>query len=234
MMRRLTCLLAAGLCTSAWCEQQPIPIDGPTPPYTLPIEKPESKPVLPVVEPPPPRVPPPRTGQRVSLYSDDSFHSLTSDRINRRIGDLVTVLIYESASASSTADTGSARDATVGASVTKPSTGRLSVGLGTNNDFAGSGRTQREGRILAQLTVSVRAVLPNYDLMLAGEQLLEINGEKQIIRLEGRARPQDISELNTVISPRIADAKITFVGDGVVGDRQKPGWWQQLLGMFGL
>jgi flagellar L-ring protein precursor FlgH len=179
-------------------------------------------------------VAPPRTGQRLSLYADDSFQSLTSDRRIHRVGDLITVMIFESASASSTADTGSARDANVGMSVTRPNKGGVSAGLGTNNDFTGTGRTQREGKILAQLTVSVREVLPNQDLMLSGEQLLEINGEKQIIRLEGRARPRDISELNTVVSTRIADAKIAFIGDGVVGDRQKPGWWQQLLGVFGL
>jgi flagellar L-ring protein precursor FlgH len=122
----------------------------------------------------------------------------------------------------------------VGVNLTRPGQGGLSAGLGTNNDFTGTGRTQREGKILAQLTVAVREVLANQDLMLAGEQLLEINGEKQIIRLEGRARPRDISELNTVVSTRIADAKIAFIGDGVVGDRQRPGWWQKLLGTFGL
>ncbi|HSW06355.1 flagellar basal body L-ring protein FlgH [Aquabacterium sp.] len=170
---------------------------------------------------------------RESLYSESSFQSLTSDRRLHRVGDLVTVVIYETASASSTADTGANRDSSAGLSVSSHNIGSRSASLGTTSDFVSGGRTQRAGRLLAQLTVAVREIAPNQDLWVAGEQLLEINGEKQVIRLEGRVRPRDISELNTVQSTRVADARITFAGDGVLGDRQKPTWWQHLLGLFG-
>ncbi len=168
-----------------------------------------------------------------SLYSDSTFQSLTSDRRVHRVGDLVTVLIFENASASSSADTGAARDGSVGVNVTSPADLKR-FGVGANNDFNGMGRTQRAGKILAQLTVTVREITPNQDLLIAGEQLLEINGEKQVIRLEGRARPRDINEMNNVLSTRIADARISFIGDGVIADRQRPGWWQHVLGLFGL
>ncbi len=36
-------------------------------------------------------------------------------------------------------------------------------------------------------------------------------------------RPEDISSDNTVISTRIADAKIKYIGDGLLSDREKPG-----------
>lgn len=173
-------------------------------------------------------------GRRASLYAEGSFQALTSDRRQHRLGDLVTVMIYESASASSSADTGSGRDGNASITLNRPQRPSLSLGGGTNNDFNAAGRTQRTGRILAQLTVAVSEVLPNQDLLLLGEQQLEINGEKQVIRLEGRVRPRDISELNTVPSSRVAEAKITFVGDGVLGEKQRPSWWQKLITLFGV
>lgn len=172
--------------------------------------------------------------RRTSLFADGRFQALTADRRGFKVGDLVTVMIYENASASSSADTGASRDAGVGVTLTRPSRPTSSLSGSTTNDFTGAGRTQRSGRILAQLTVAVKEVLSNQDLILVGEQQLDINGERQMIRLEGRVRPKDINELNTVPSSRVAEAKITFMGDGVVGERQRPGWWQQFLTLFGL
>ncbi|WP_255420646.1 flagellar basal body L-ring protein FlgH [Paucibacter sp. KBW04] len=170
---------------------------------------------------------------RGSLYSESSYQALTSDRRGHKVGDLVTVIIFENASASSTADTGANRDSNVGLSISTP-TFNKSAGVGANSDFSGGGRTQRAGKVLGQLTVFVREVLANGDLFVSGEQSLEVNGERQVIKLEGHVRPKDITELNTVLSTRVADAKISFSGDGVLGDRQRPAWWQKLLGLFGV
>ena len=104
----------------------------------------------------------------------------------------------------------------------------------TTNDFDGRGSTQRSGRVLGQLTVTVRGVQPNGDLLLEGVQELEINGEKQTIKLDGRVRSQDITDANTVLSTRVADARISLVGDGVLAERQKPSWWHRLVTWFGL
>lgn len=173
------------------------------------------------------------TASAVSLYQEDQYRALTADRKARAVGDLVTVLIYENTSATTTADTNAGRSADVSASLKTPSRDRQ-VGLATNNDFEGRGSTQRSGRVLGQLTVTVRSVQPNGDLLLGGVQELEINGEKQTIKLEGRVRGQDINDTNTVLSTRVADAHISLVGDGVLADRQKPSWWHRLVTWFGL
>lgn len=168
-----------------------------------------------------------------TLYDPASFQSLTADRKARRVGDLVTVLIYENTSASTTADTSAGHDAALSAAAYAGSRDRR-AGLGTGNDFEGRGRTERSGRVLGQLTVTVQELAPNGDLLLAGAQELEINGEKQVIRLEGRVRGQDVSDANTVLSTRVADARISFAGDGVLAEHQKPSWWHRLLTLFGL
>lgn len=195
---------------------------------TVPVEA-ASAPTSPVA----PAGPAPRPRAHGSLFSDASFQSLTSDKRNFQVGEVLTVLVYEDASASTSADTGAGRNTNVGVGLSLPSRTKNGA-IAVNNDFDGTGRTQRAGRVLAQITVLVREVLPNGDLRIAGEQLLEVNGEKQTIRAEGRVRPRDVTEQNVVLSSRLAEAKLAFVGDGVLGDMQRPRWWQRLLGLFGI
>ena len=168
-----------------------------------------------------------------SLYQESGYQALASDRRARRVGDLLTVLVYETSSASSTANTTTGRDSKVGAGIdVGPSTHRASIA--TSNQLDGRGRTQREGRVLAQITIMVKGVAENGDLFVAGEQSLEINNERQQIKVEGRIRPQDVSEANTILSTRLADAKISYVGEGDLADRQRPSWWNRVLTWFGL
>lgn len=203
--------------------------------------EPDSPTVVPAAESPAavgaspvaPASPAARPPSRGSLYSDAQFQPLTSDRRRFQVGEVLTVLVYEEATATSSADTGANRDSQVGVGLSLPHRSR-NAALAVNNEFNGTGRTQRAGRVLAQITVLVREVLPNGDLRVGGEQLLEINGEKQTIRAEGRVRPRDVNEQNVVLSSRLAEAKLAFVGDGVLGDMQRPRWWQRLLNLFGL
>jgi flagellar L-ring protein FlgH len=173
----------------------------------------------------------------VDLYKEDQYRALVSDLKARRIGDSLTVLVVENASAAATADTNSKRktDAGVALEVDVGSTARSGdINLAFNNDFSGVARTQRAGKLLAQITVTVTGVEPNGDLRIAGERLLEVNSEQQLIRLEGRVRPQDIGENNTIVSQRIADAKIHYAGAGVIADGQQPGWFNRLLTWLGM
>lgn len=222
-MKRLFPVIAL-LAAPAWAGDYEPQLVEPAPPPAA-ASAPES-PVAPGGPAPRPRV-------RGSLYSDAQFQSLTADKRRFQVGEVLTVMVYEEASATTTADTGANRDSNVGLGLSLPSRTRQGA-LTVNNDYSGTGRTQRAGRVLAQITVLVREVLPNGDLRVAGEQLLEINGEKQTIRAEGRVRPRDVSEGNVVLSSRMAEAKLAFVGDGVLGDLQRPRWWQRLLSLFGL
>lgn len=168
-----------------------------------------------------------------NLFDEARYRPLTADRKAHAVGDALTVLIYENTTAAAAADTSAGHDAGIHLAVRTPSRGR-EAGLSLRNEFDGRGATQRSGRVLAQLTVIVREKLPNGDLVLAGTQTLEINNERQTIRIEGRVRPNDITESNTVLSTRVADARISLSGDGVVSENQRPSWWQRLLTLFNL
>lgn len=167
------------------------------------------------------------------IYKPGAYQSLTSDLRARRAGDLITVMVYENASASSTANTSAGREAGVALDV--QGTGKsYAAGINASNQTDGRGRTQREGKVLAQITVTIRGIGDNGDLFVAGEQLVEINNERQQIAIEGQVRPQDVSDTNTVLSTRIANARIRYSGQGDLADKQRPAWWQRFLTLFGV
>ncbi len=99
-----------------------------------------------------------------------------------------------------------------------------SVKGSAKSDFKGQGDTNREGSLVATLTARIVEVMPNGNLILAGRKELTINDEKQLLVLTGMVRPDDISSENVVLSSSLADAKVYYVGDGVIQDKQKPGW----------
>lgn len=168
-----------------------------------------------------------------SLYDEHSFRPLTADRKAREVGDVLTIQVVENAVAAANADTGTQRRNALSIDLQRPSRSALSAGLGVSGDFDGGGSTARAGKLLTQLTVSVREVLPNGDLVVAGEQQLLINEERQRLGISGRVRPQDISDGNVVLSTRVADADITYVGQGHLSERQRPAWWRRILDALG-
>lgn len=168
-----------------------------------------------------------------SLYDETTFQSLTADRRALKEGDSLTVLVVENSSASATANTTTEKTGGITAGLkgtTMSHQGSLTLG----ENFGGQGTVQRAGRVAATLTVTVKSVAPNQDLFVTGRQQILVNGEKQLIELSGRVRPIDISESNQVVSSRIADAHITYVGDGILAEKQKQGILSHILGWLGL
>ena len=169
-----------------------------------------------------------------SLYDAGNFRALAADHKAFRVGDVLTVQVLENSSASTSTDTASQRRNNLSANVQNPNTGfQLGGSIAVSGDFNGGGTTQRANRLLATLTVTVKEVLPGGDLRIAGEQLLTVNQERHKVTVEGRVRPQDVSTENVVLSTRLADARIDYVGDGDLSERQRRGWWRRLLDWMG-
>lgn len=136
--------------------------------------------------------------------------------------------MVENSSASATAGTTTDKNTDAAVRLTSPHR-RQGYSLGIDDSFDGNGKVARTGRLLAQLSVVVIGVEANGDLKVKGDQVLEFNGEKQTINLEGRVRPIDIGEGNTVTSNRVANAHITYVGDGVLAENQNKGWLTKFI-----
>lgn len=160
-----------------------------------------------------------------SLWSKAAVgNSLTGDHRAKSPGDILTIIIAEKAEANQKASSANKKDAGVSAG---PGVGWFSffpeVKVQGGDDLSASGTTTRGGTLNAKMTVLVRDVLANGNLLVEGVQSITVNREQQKIVLRGEVRPEDITRDNTVLSTFVANAEITYLGDGVVGDKQKPG-----------
>lgn len=170
--------------------------------------------------------------------------SMFSDRKARDVGDIVTVLISESATASKEASTSTDRTTSMSAAI--PNFFGLEnssifsgddpdidlnnlVNAEFGNDFDGSGSTTRKEDLVASLTTQVVGRYPNGQLKIRGGKEVMVNNEVQIIYLTGIIRPVDITAANTVSSEKILNARISYTGKGAISDKQKPGWAMRIL-----
>ncbi len=168
--------------------------------------------------------------------------SLTEDLKARRRGDIITIVISETASASKQANTGTSRDSSISAGA-PGLLGLENTGLFKNNfadlakilnastssSFKGAGSTSRQENLNATITARVIDVMANGNLLIEGRRNIKVNEEDQIIILEGTVRTRDIAQDNTVNSIYVADARISYSGRGIISDRQSPGWLMNIL-----
>ncbi len=159
--------------------------------------------------------------------ASSTYYSLLSDVRARNVGDVLTVTISESTSASSQAATKASKDESI--------SGFAGTGLFTRlfKDFAltannsrsanGSGQTTRSGTFNTTISVVVKEVLPNGVLKIEGSRLIQVNKETQKIGFTGLVRPEDIAGDNSVASSLIAQVELLYEGKGMVGDTQHPG-----------
>lgn len=173
--------------------------------------------------------------QAQKLFNEKTYRALAADRKALDVGDIITVQVFEQSSASTTTDTSTQRSNALAAGLTIANSGVQHGGsLSATGSFDGGGTTQRANKLLVTISVTVRQVLPNGDLVISGEQSLTVNKEQHKVALEGRVRPQDVAGDNTVLSTRLADTHIEYVGDGDLSDRATRAWWRHLLDILGL
>ncbi len=154
----------------------------------------------------------------------------------QKVGDLLTILISESSSATTQAKTNTKRDSKMNLTGTAnwgqadpEDVASLGISTGNKNDFKGEGTTDRSGNFQATVQAVVENVLENGTLYVRGKKTITINNEDQDVEITGFVRPDDIRINNTVISTVMADAKIRYLGDGVISDKQRAGWAARLV-----
>jgi flagellar L-ring protein FlgH len=176
-----------------------------------------------------------------SLWQASSVN-LTDDLKARRRGDIITIVISETASASKAANTGTSRDSSMSAGMPHllglENTGIIKnnfadlakiISASSNSSFKGAGSTSRQENLNATITARVIDVQANGNLMIEGRRNIKVNEEDQIIVLEGIVRGRDITPDNTVNSIYVADARISYSGRGIISDQQNPGWLMNIF-----
>lgn len=164
-------------------------------------------------------------GRGQSLYADIKAH---------KVGDLLTVLIYEQAEASNQVESQlektSSMDVKGG-----PGLGPLgfiplfSASASSDYDHDGTAENIREGLLRAKMSVTVVAVKDNGDLVIEGNRVVGISTDKESLYLSGVVRQKDIKPDNSIESYLIADAEINYTGTGAASTASRPGLFSRIV-----
>ena len=166
--------------------------------------------------------------------------SLYTDHKGSRVGDIVTVVVQESAAAQTTQNKESTRASTLSDAVTQfvfP-TGLTHNGVAPNlslsgkSDYTGGGQVTNSNSVTSRAAVLITDVLPNGNFVIEGIRLITFSGETQYMVLHGVVRGDDIASDDTVNSTNIADAGIEVVSKGALSDAEKQGWFSKIYEML--
>ena len=157
----------------------------------------------------------PRNG--AIFQAGQNEHFLFEDRHARNVGDILTINIVETTSASEKSSSNAQHNGTIVANTSnvphasmllKPFnvSGSASGSLANKSDSAGN------NTFTGTITVTVTEVLPNGNLLVGGEKQVAIGQSNEYIRFSGVVTPSTITGSNTVQSTQVADAHIEYKG----------------------
>lgn len=170
--------------------------------------------------------------QNGSIYAASQGMALFEDQKARNVGDVLTILLVETTTAKTSAATNTAKDSSsdvgaptvFGMPVSIHGTSVLSASLDSTHKFSGSGDSSQSNTLQGNVTVTVIGRQPNGNLIVRGEKHLSLNQGSEFVRIEGVVRPADISTDNTIPSSRVADARISYTGEGALAESNTKGW----------
>ena len=167
-----------------------------------------------------------------------SGQSLFTDTKAHKVGDILTVLIYEQTQATNQVQTKTEKS-NDGTTKGGPGAGPLlrflpsfSMDASSKTNFDGKGANLRNGSLKARISVTVVGVKGNGDLLVEGSRVVGVSGDRETVSLSGAVRQRDIRTDNTVDSYQIADAEIQYTGKGNVNTASRPGFFARLISWF--
>lgn len=164
------------------------------------------------------------------FHAQYGYAPLTSGARAARVGDVLTIILVEKTQAlkSNSAST----DRGGGITVVPPPVGpvatvlnKLNLNMSQSANFKGQGAATQSNELTGAISVTVAAVYPNGTMLVKGEKQLTLNRGDEQIRIAGLVRVADIDFDNSIPSTRVADARITYSGNGEIARASTQGWF---------
>jgi flagellar L-ring protein FlgH len=168
-----------------------------------------------------------------AIFEAENYLPLTSGSRASRVGDILTIVLFERMSATKSNSATTGRNGSVG--LTPPATGPLNlfnptdINMGGDQSFKGKGDAAQSNALSGEVSVTVAAVYPNGTLLVKGEKFVTLNRGDEAVQFSGLVRIADIGVDNRVHSTRVADARIRYTGKGEIARASKQGWLQSFF-----
>ncbi len=172
----------------------------------------------------------------VFAFAQEAPPSLYADRKARGVGDVVTVLITESANAARQSQVQKADDNVVDAagSISGNLLQFLPVfGLGSKIKTGSNSKegTAQKDLLTGRISAVITAEMDNGTYQISGSKVININGERNLMTVKGTIRPRDIRADNTIFSYHIANSRIYYSKAGIRGRLVQRGSVQRLANL---
>lgn len=172
------------------------------------------------------------------LFNPATFNSPFGGRRKpRNVGDTLKIEIAENMNASNKAKTDASRKNDMAAKGPGTSSGtgmlasllNLDASASGSDSFSGDGSSSNSSSVTGQMAASVINILPNGNLVVAGERSIAMNGDIKTLRFSGVVDPQDLKPNNVVASADVMNAKVEIAGRGDVSEAGHRTWLQRVL-----
>ena len=175
-----------------------------------------------------------QTASNGAIYQVAAYRPLFEDRRARHVGDVLTIVINEKTQAGKQASSNASKTSEVDSSISAVAGVPLKTlqGLGINaeasNQYDDKSALNSSNTFSGSVTVTVIEVLPNGNLIVAGEKQIALDKGTEYIRLSGVVQPDTIQAGNTVSSAKVADARLEYRTSAKFDTAEVMGW----LGRF--
>jgi len=167
-----------------------------------------------------------------SLFKQNYVNNIYSDSKAHRVGDIISVILSESTQAQKNAKTELKKD---NSNTLDPLVGlggnnitfkddSIQFGMNQSSNFKGDSKANQGNSLSGNISVHVTRVLPNGNLIIRGEKWMTLNSGDEYIRLTGIIRSKDITSENTIMSGKVANARIQYSGTGSFAEVNEQGW----------
>ncbi|HYD61013.1 MAG TPA: flagellar basal body L-ring protein FlgH [Noviherbaspirillum sp.] len=149
------------------------------------------------------------------IFQAASYRPMFEDRRARMVGDMLTIAINERTSAAKSAANSTSKTGSVDFSaptvfgIPASTTAKLGLAADSANKFEDKGTASSSNTFSGTIAVTVVDVLPNGNLVVAGEKQVSLDKGVEYVRFSGVVNPDNING-NVVSSTLVSDARVEY------------------------
>lgn len=175
-----------------------------------------------------PTAPAPRPADGAIFNVAAGYTGLVEGRRAHAVGDPLTIILTEQLNSSKSAASKTQKNGAF--NVVPPTAGPLSfldpnaLKASGGSSFNGQGNATQTSTLGGEVSVTIAEVRPNGTALVVGEKRLLLSQGQEWVQVSGIVRLGDIDADNRVRSTQVADARVTYTGNGSVGRASREGW----------
>lgn len=183
-----------------------------------------------------PQAPAPRVADGAIFNVSAGYTGLVEGRRAHAVGDPLTIVLTENFNSSKTAASKTQKNGAF--NIVPPSAGPLSfldpnaLKASGGSSFNGQGNASQTSTLGGEVSVTIAEVRPNGTALVVGEKRLLLSQGQEWVQLSGIVRLGDIDADNRVRSTQVADARVTYTGNGSVGRASREGWLSKFFSVI--